>query len=1192
MQVVPVEHLDDLQTALELVARRGAIPIGEDEAFRAGRTIATGHKLAALIGYGNGQDISVRVILPLAEIIRNLFVNSELIRARLVEGELRKVNLFVLPVLEGRRRLLLLSVAVVHAHRRAGDELAIDGSLGSIVSRSHSKGELARSIGTGNHLRHGRGVGCRLGDRIGVLEFGRRDTGGRCTRRIDPLALELVLAIDLLAYRCRDSKRTVAVIRHDSLNRMDRLVVRIVRRLVVNLTHRIGERLAGIILSEGQPTRRYQTNGLGGVGLDICGLKDLAVRGNANLAGRYLVGRLDDITERALRRAKNGRVLGIRQRLLDLQTASSAIVEACRVTVHKRDSRRDSRRRGAGLTYIVLLHVSMRILLELDDLFVRQRARVGAVAQQLRHTRTLEHGRHGVELSGVVLVCKNLDEHDGIAGVASVIGVAGSGRLVLVNAIGKCTAKVLFRELAGKELLFPACAHHSAGHAGPCHLIGQAGLGAIDRRLNAVVPKARHGKGKLARGRGATLKGLAHRHAIKGTRCMVRVGKGSLVGYELVRIGGTGVGVGHARHAQLARVVARLIQIGHHNGRACGVLVHGHARLDILRSFLGDVEAKGACAVERHGRGGFGAKGERCHASRLGRAGDCLVGVNGNNPILHRLCSGFAQTSCVGIVRSGGKVKGIALALIPVTTAHSLLALQGHARGIHAIYIGKGGRDILAQLLYRVVFCGLVVLDRGLDASTLLGVAHHGVIDRSVVVVGHARNATEILSKPVHVGASRIRRGGIGDRRPRHRAVGVVAHGCDVALGALRHGGLDARCDRLGVERCVVVRIATHTLKRKAKGVLGKRERPGVVGQVLLSMDDDAVFVRIVAVGEGCDLIGNLCGSRFACVVAHLHHLHARNDQCTGAVIIHLDRRGIDGSGVAYAIRLGIGAGNILQDGIGVGTRLGIGNIAKRRRLGILGELDRRRRALGTVGHGGAAHRRKPHGKGIAIGPIATFEHLLGAQPILGVKRYRAGAVVVGKLEFVARRDLPVHERCNLALDGVASSRLLLAADLTAHEAKAGRKHRLFGGTGHGVDDTRQHVAVGRLALGSELAHAIAGTLLKAVYADGLAGLDGVGVAVPKLKGIAHSVAARIEHMRLVALLGLRQGELKRKRQILVIRILSGCSKTSICRHRLGHLQRCHATIGILHGRCRGKEMIELECAQLSTGLGGIVYIC
>ena len=349
------------------------------------------------------------------------------------------------------------------------------------------------------------------------------------------------------------------------------------------------------------------------------------------------------------------------------------------------------------------------------------------------------------------------------------------------------------------------------------------------------------------------------------------------------------------------------------------------------------------------------------------------------------------------------------------------------------------------------------------------------------------------------------------------------------------------------------------------------------------------MFVRIVTVGEGCDLIGNIRVGVGTRVVALLHHIHARNDQCTGAVIIHLDRRGIDSSGVAYAIRLGIGAGNILRDGIGVGTRLGIGDIAKRCRLDFLVQRNRRHAVLG---HGGTVLRRKLHGKGIAIGPIATFEHLLGAQTVFGLKRYRVGAVVVGKLEFVARRDLPVHERCNLALDGVASSRLLLAADLTAHEAKAGRKHRLFGGTGHGVDDTRQHVAVGRLALGSELAHAIAGILLKAVYADGLAGLDGVGVAVPKLKGIAHSVAARIEHMRLVALLGLRQGELKRKRQILVIRILSGCSKTSICRHRLGHLQRCHATIGILHGRCRGKEMIELECAQLSTGLGGIVYIC
>ena len=918
----------------------------------------------------------MRVIRPLAKAaVRGQLVNRKRIRAWLVKGELRKVNLFVLSVLEALLRLPLLGVAVLRTHRRAGDKLAVDGSLGSIVSRGHGKGELVRSIGTDNNLRHGRSIGCRLGDRIGVLEFDRRDTGRCRIRRVDPLALKLVLAVNLLAYRRRDPKRTVAVIRHDSLNRMDRLVVRIARRFVVNLAHRIGERLAGIILIEDQPARRYQTYGLGSVGLNACGLKDLAIRGNANLAGRCLVSRLDDITERALRRAKNARVLGIRQRLLDLQTASGAIVEVCRVTVHKRDSRR----RSAGLTCIVLLHVSIRILLELDDLFVRQRARVGAIAQQLRHTRTLEHGRHGIELSGVVLACKNLDEHDGIARVAGVIGVAGSSssRLVLVDAIGKRTPQILFRELAGKERLFPACAHHGAGLSGLRRLIGQASLGAVDRRLTAVVPKARHGKGKLARGRGATLKDLAHRHATKGARCMVRVGKGSLVGYGLVRIGGAGVGVGHARHAQLARVVARLIQVGHHDGRAGGMLVHGHARLAILRSFLGDVEAKGACAVERHGRGGFSAKGERCHASRLGRVGDSLVSADSNGPIRHCLCGGLTQTSCTGIVRSGGKVKGIALVLVPVTTAHGLLALQGRARGIHAIYIGKGRRNVRVQLLYRTVFCNLVVLDRSLDASTLLGVAHHGVIDRSIV--GHARNAAGILGELVNVGTSRIRLGGIGDRRPRHRTVGVIAHGRGVTLGTLRHGGRHFLIDRIEAEYRAGICIATHALELKVKGILSKRERPGVVGQVLLGMDDDAMFVRIVAVGEGCALTGNIRLGVDTRVVALLHHLHALNDQSTGMVILHHDRRGIDSSGVAYAVCPGVGSGDNLRDGIGVGTRLPIGNIAKRRRPGFLGELNRSHLALGNAGHGNAVVGCKLHGKGIAIGPIAALEHLLGA---------------------------------------------------------------------------------------------------------------------------------------------------------------------------------------------------------------------
>ena len=257
----------------------------------------------------------------------------------------------------------------------------------------------------------------------------------------------------------------------------------------------------------------------------------------------------------------------------------------------------------------------------------------------------------------------------------------------------------------------------------------------------------------------------------------------------------------------------------------------------------------------------------------------------------------------------------------------------------------------------------------------------------------------------------------------------------------------------------------------------------------------------------------------------------------------------------------------------------------------ILGELDRCHLALGALGHGDAVVSCKLRGKGIAIGPIAAVEHLLGAQTVYGLKRYPAGAVVVGKLEFVARRDLPVHERYNLALDGVASSRLLLAADLAAHEAKASRKHRLIGRAGNSVNDARQHVAAGRLALGGELAHAIAVALLKVVYADGLAGLDGMGVAVLERERVAHGFAVRIEHMRLVALLGLRQGELKRKGQVVAFRILSGCSKTSICRHRLGHLQTRHTTVGILHARSRGKEMIELKRAQISTGLGGIVYI-
>ena len=355
-------------------------------------------------------------------------------------------------------------------------------------------------------------------------------------------------------------------------------------------------------------------------------------------------------------------------------------------------------------------------------------------------------------------------------------------------------------------------------------------------------------------------------------------------------------------------------------------------------------------------------------------------------------------------------------------------------------------------------------------------------------------------------------------------------------------------------------------------------------------MDDDLRFVYIVAIGEGCDLIGNIRIGVDTRVVALLHHLHALNDQSASLVVLHHDRCGIESSGVAHAVCPGIGTGNNLRDGIGVRAGLGIGNVAKRCCRMILGELDRCHLALGALGHGDAVVSCKLRGKGIAIGPIAAVEHLLGAQTVYGLKRYPAGAVVVGELEFVARRDLPVHERVNLTLDGVANSRLLLAAGLAAHEAKASRKHRLIGRAGNSVNDARQHVAAGLLALGGELAHTVAVALLKVVYANGLACLDGMGIAVLKPKGVAHGVAVRIKYVRLIALLGLRQGELKRKRQILTVRILSGCSKPVICRHGLSHLQARHATVGILHARSRGKEMIKLKRAQIGA-IGGIIVL-
>ena len=99
-----------------------------------------------------------------------------------------------------------------------------------------------------------------------------------------------------------------------------------------------------------------------------------------------------------------------------------------------------------------------------------------------------------------------------------------------------------------------------------------------------------------------------------------------------------------------------------------------------------------------------------------------------------------------------------------------------------------------------------------------------------------------------------------------------------------------------------------------------------------------------------------------------------------------------------------------------------------------------------------------------------------------------------------------------------------------------------------------------------------------------------MGAAVLERKGVAHGLAIRIEYACLIALLGIRQGELKRKRQIVAVRILGGRGKAIVRRHGLSHLQACHATIGILHGRCRGKEMIELKRAQIGA-IGGIIVL-
>ena len=338
-----------------------------------------------------------------------------------------------------------------------------------------------------------------------------------------------------------------------------------------------------------------------------------------------------------------------------------------------------------------------------------------------------------------------------------------------------------------------------------------------------------------------------------------------------------------------------------------------------------------------------------------------------------------------------------------------------------------------------------------------------------------------------------------------------------------------------------------------------------------------AVLERRVTVGAGYFAARGIGGldRKLKCLVRVDRQALARRDGLGDVELarLHSVGHGEAAPGVAGDLRA-VSLDGVLGHGVGdLGAGLRVLGQALEGALPVIGlvELDRLAGVLsvGEQAHGGLGGRR--------------------ADPLL-LDGHRDYAVFIDELKRVVGGNLPVRELNNLAHDGVAGSRLLLTAGSAADEAKTGRKRRLVGRAGHGVDDARQHIATGLLALSGELAHTIAVALFKVVYANGLAGLDGMGAAVLERKGVAHGLAIRIEYACLIALLGIRQGELKRKRQIVAVRILGGRGKATVRRHGLSHLQACHATIGILHGRCRGKEMIELKRAQVST-IGGLTVL-
>ena len=713
--------------------------------------------------------------------------------------------------------------------------------------------------------------------------------------------------------------------------------------------------------------------------------------------------------------------------------------------------------------------------------------------------------------------------------------------------------------------------------SGVCH----QGLRLLDGRLVAVVRKAADLELVVALAKRPAPHGLGEVNARKGGLGVVGVGERDAILVDAVALGRCGgVVVGDADDGELAGVVALGVKVAHHVGDLGGVPVVPQARALAGGKLLAHGKRVGAGPLERDARLAevdILGLGITLHALGLALGG----GGKDHGAVPHGL---LRRGICRGVDEGEGLAAGL-----PTTAREGLDALDGAGRHLlGVIAVGEGRHDALGERHDAAVRLHLVVQILGADAVAFAVVAHDDVILGAIVVV--AGLAGVHFGEAVNIGLARVLCRREVDARELHVARGVVCGGEDAVRRALGHGRADGLVDGLGVKGGGVAAVAADGLEAEAEHTLRQGVGARVVRIGLVGHEGHRGLVVVVGVGEGGGLIGNGgVGGGHACarVVGLLGHEDVRDLERAVMLILdgHLDL--IARSREGHAVLL---AGE-LEDGVGVGARSGVGDVAERD-VGVLVRLADSHVNIGgtglvrlcVLGHGGAVGRLEAQREGVAVSPVAAGEGLLGPEALACRQRGGRDAVAVDEDELVGIRRLVAGRGGDEALDGVALALNLLAGLDAANEREAVGERGALAGLGKEGAQGGKEVPLGGLGLGGDLLHLVVVTGREAKDADGLARGDAVHVAIPELERGASNAAVGVEDAGVVAGVALGQLEAEGERSVRG-------SKAVICRDLLGDLQARHAHIGVLDAGRLGEELVDLQIAKVIAvgGLGAVL---